>query len=86
MPAAAAASKPSRYTVQVAALASQEKIDELRNKLKAAGIASQTSKVPTASGERTRVRVGPFASKEDAEAMRARLVKLGLNGTLVPLD
>lgn len=77
--------KHGKFMVQVAALTSQEKITELRNKLKAAGIASQTQKVPTASGERTRVRVGPFASKEEAEKMRARLVKLGLNGTLVPL-
>lgn len=77
--------KSGKFMVQVAALTSQEKITELHNKLKAAGIASQTQKVPTAGGERTRVRVGPFASKEEAEKMRARLVKLGLNGTLVPL-
>lgn len=77
--------KPGKYMIQVAALTSQEKVTELRNKLKAAGISSQTQKVPAAGGERTRVRVGPFASKEEAEKMRARLVKLGLNGSLVPL-
>lgn len=77
--------KAAKFMVQVAALTSQEKITELRNKLKAAGIASQTQKVPTAGGERTRVRVGPFASKDEAEKMRAKLVKQGLNGTLVPL-
>ncbi|QAU34728.1 SPOR domain-containing protein [Janthinobacterium sp. 17J80-10] len=77
--------KTGKFMLQVAALTSQEKITELRNKLKSAGIASQTQKVPTAGGERTRVRVGPFASKEEAEKMRARLVKLGLNGSLVPL-
>lgn len=77
--------KPGSYMIQVAALSSQDKITELRNKLKTAGIASQTQKVPTANGERTRVRVGPFASKEDAEKTRAKLVKLGLNGSLVPL-
>ncbi|TCS39613.1 DedD protein [Paucimonas lemoignei] len=77
--------KSGKYSIQVAALSSQDKVNELRAKLKAAGIASQTQKVPTASGERIRVRVGPFASKEEAEKMRARLVKLGLNGSLVPL-
>lgn len=77
--------KSGKYSIQVAALSSQDKVNELRGKLKAAGIASQTQKVPTASGERIRVRVGPFASKEEAEKMRARLVKLGLNGSLVPL-
>ncbi len=77
--------KSGKFVVQVAALASKEKINELRNKLKAAGIQSQVQKVATASGDRTRIRVGPFASREDAEKMRARLIKLGLNGTLVPV-
>jgi DedD protein len=57
----------------------------LQNKLTSAGIKSYASKVATQSGERIRVRVGPFASKEEAEKVRARLVKLGLGGTLVPV-
>jgi DedD protein len=80
----AAEKKPAKFVIQVAALATKEKIDELQGKLKSAGIKSYTQKVATASGDRTRIRVGPFASKEDAEKMRARIVKLGLNGTLVP--
>jgi DedD protein len=73
-----------KYVVQVAALASQEKIDELQAKLKEAGIKFYTQKVPTQAGDRTRIRVGPFASKEEAEKMRAKLVKAGLGGSLVP--
>ncbi|MFD2272914.1 SPOR domain-containing protein [Undibacterium arcticum] len=38
----------------------------------------------TQSGERIRVRLGPFASKEEADKVRARLSKAGLNGSLVP--
>ena len=76
--------KPAKFVVQVAALATQEKINELQGKLKDAGIKSFTQKVATQSGERTRIRVGPFASKEEADKMRAKLIKLGLNGTLVP--
>jgi len=30
--------------------------------------------------------VGPFASKEEAEKMRAKLVQLGYGGTLVPVN
>lgn len=78
--------KPARFTVQVAALASREKIDALQGKLKKAGISSYTQKVATETGDRTRIRIGPFGSKEEADKMRARLVKLGLSGTLVPLD
>lgn len=82
--APAPAAAPGKYVVQVAALASQEKIDELQAKLKEAGIKFYTQKVPTQAGDRTRIRVGPFASKEEAEKMRAKLVKAGLGGSLVP--
>jgi DedD protein len=74
----------SHYVVQVAALASQDKVSELQAKLNAGGVKSYTQKVATASGEKIRVRLGPFNSKEDAEKAREKLVKLGLNGTLVP--
>lgn len=80
----AAEKKAGKFVIQVAALATKEKIDELQGKLKGAGIKSYTQKIATASGDRTRIRVGPFDSKEEAEKVRARIVKLGLNGTLVP--
>jgi len=72
------------FTVQVAALNSPEKIRDLQAKLKAANIASYTQKIITKSGEVSRIRVGPFANKAEAEKMRAKLVKLGLNGSLLP--
>jgi len=76
--------KAGKFVIQVAALASKEKVDELQTKLKQAGIQSFTQTVATGSGERTRIRVGPFVNKEDAEKVRARIVKLGLNGSVVP--
>jgi DedD protein len=76
--------KSGKFVVQVAALASKEKINELQIKLNDAGIRSYTQKVATESGDRTRIRVGPFTNKEEAEKMRAKLSKLGLNGTMVP--
>lgn len=75
---------PSSYTVQVAALATQEKVNELQNVLKAANIKSYSQKVITVSGQVTRIRVGPFDSKDEAEKMRAKLEKIGLSGKLVP--
>ena len=78
------ASATGSFTVQVAALNSPEKIRELQTKLKAASITSYTQKITTKTGEVSRIRVGPFANKAEAEKMRAKLVKLGLNGSLVP--
>jgi len=76
--------KPSdtKYLVQVAAVATQEKVDELQSKLKEAGIKSFTQKVTTASGALTRIRVGPFPNKEEAEKVRAKLSKIGLSSSL----
>lgn len=76
--------KPSdtKYLVQVAAVATQEKVDELQGKLKEAGIKSFTQKVTTASGALTRIRVGPFPNKEEAEKVRAKLSKIGLSSSL----
>lgn len=80
----AAEKNHGKFVIQVAALATKDKVDELQAKLKQAGIKSYTQKVATESGDRTRIRVGPFASKEEAEKVRAKIVKLGLNGTVVP--
>lgn len=76
--------KPAKFSVQVAALASSDKVSELRGKLKDAGIASYTQKVATGSGERIRIRIGPLSSRQDVDKLRARLATLGLNGTVIP--
>lgn len=86
--AAPAEKKPAasggKFVIQVAALATQDKVNELRNKLSAAGIHSYTQKIATQAGDRTRIRVGPFSSREEAERMGGRIKKLGLNATIVP--
>lgn len=73
-----------KIVLQVAALATQDKVNELQKKLQGAGLKSFTQKVATESGERIRVRVGPFANEAEAEKARAKLTKLGLTGKQVP--
>lgn len=72
----------SRYIVQVAAVSNKAKVDELLQKLKRGGIEGYWQKVSTKEGERFRVRVGPFSSREEAEKMSKRIDKLGLHGTI----
>ena len=74
----------AKVVVQVAALTTQEKVDELQKKLKDAGLKSYTEKVKTASGVWIRVRIGPFANDVEAEKVRTKLIKIGLNGKLLP--
>jgi DedD protein len=82
---AASAKTPKGIVIQVGAFATQEKVNELRGKLTSAGIKSFTQKIATSSGNKIRVRIGPFSDKESAEKANANLAKLGFNGTLVAL-
>jgi len=75
------ADAPQKIVYQVAALATQDKADELLAKLRGAGIKSFTHK--SATDDLIRVRIGPFTSKEEADAAHAKLAKLGLHGNAV---
>jgi len=74
----------NRFVVQVAAVSSQAKAEELQNRLKKAGIKSYSQKVSTKDGERYRIRVGPFGSRDEADKMRTRLGKMGLTAAIQP--
>ena len=74
--------KPRKYVLQVAAVNSKAKAEELQNRLKQSGIKAYWQKIDTKDGERFRVRVGPFASREEAEKMHTRVKKAGLNGNV----
>lgn len=81
-PKPAADGKP--YVVQVAALADAEKAAELQKSMAAKGLKVYTEKVKTASGEVTRVRVGPFPNRDAAEKERGRMKALGFDGNVAP--
>ena len=71
------------FVVQVGAFAATDKVQEARDKLGAAGFKTYTEKLDTKDGERTRVRAGPFAAKEAAEAAREQIKTLGFSGAAV---
>jgi DedD protein len=75
--------KPSKIVYQVAALSSAKKISELQKQISALNINTMTQKVDTPNGEVTRLRVGPFASQEEADIARKKLLKLGLNANSI---
>ena len=72
------------YVVQVAALNDTDKAKQIREQLASAGVKVYTELVPTTNGNVTRVRAGPFASREDAEKARDKLKGMGLSGNVVP--
>ncbi len=74
-----------RSVVQVGAFAEMAKVKEARAKLESAGFKTYTQDVETKDGKRTRVRVGPFASKEEADKAAEKIRKLNLQATVLKL-
>lgn len=75
---AQAALSDQAWVVALDAFSDEKNVRQLRTKLSAVGVKSYTESVKTSKGELTRVRAGPFASKEAAEKARAKLVAMGL--------
>ena len=67
------------YVVPVIALSNAAKVKQITDKLAAAKLPYYTEPVETAKGRVTRIRAGPFSSREAAEKAVERLKKLGLN-------
>jgi DedD protein len=70
------------FVIQVIALADAEKAQRMQGQIAAAGIKSYTEVVKTVKGDVTRVRAGPFATREAAEKAREQLKSLGMNGNI----
>jgi DedD protein len=70
------------YSVQLAAFADDKGANSLAAKLKRAGHPAYTEPYETSRGRVWRVRVGPYPSREAAEAVRVKLKAEGQNGIL----
>ena len=74
-----------RSVVQVGAFAEMAKVKEARAKLESAGFKTYTQDVETKDGKRTRVRIGPFATKEEADKAAEKIRKLNLPTSVLKL-
>ena len=77
-----AAAPEGQFVVQVIALADAEKAKQMKAKITAAGIKAYTEIVKTAKGDVTRVRAGPFATREAAETARSQPKAIGMSGNV----
>ena len=82
---AAAAAGGGRFVVQIGAYAESSGVSTARQKAQGAGVSTFTQDVDTKAGKRTRVRAGPFASREAAEQAAAKLKRAGLGASVIPL-
>ena len=85
LPEAAAPSSEGRFVVQVGAFADAAKAKEARTRLERAGLKTYTQVVETKDGPRTRVRVGPFSDKAQAEMSASKIKTLDLPASILVL-
>lgn len=72
------------FVVQLGAFSNPVNVKQLQEKLSANGIKSYTEVLKTGKGDKTRVRAGPFPTREAADKANERLRKMGLNGIVAP--
>jgi cell division septation protein DedD len=73
------------FAVQLAAFSKPADATALRDKARAAGFSAFTESVATDKGTLTRVRIGPVASRAEAEQLQAQVkAKLGVAGIVRP--
>ena len=88
--AGASATRPSdaaagRFVVQVGAFLEEAKVRETRAKVEKLGMKTYTQPVDTPTGKRIRVRIGPYATKADADRIATRLKGDGLQAVVLAL-
>ena len=83
--AQAAAEAPGRFVEQVGAYADAAVAREARARVEKLGLRTYTQTVDTDNGKRIRVRVGPFAARDDAEKAAATVKTGGLPAAVLAL-
>ncbi len=83
--AAAPALAEGRFVVQVGAFADPDKARETRQRVEKAGLKTYTHVAETKDGKRIRVRVGPFASRADADKAADKIKGLDLPAAILTL-
>jgi DedD protein len=84
-PPPAAAPKLEGFAVQVGAFRDAAKLDQARQKLAAAKVPHYTERVDAKDGAITRLRAGPYPTRDAAESAVATLKRSALEGKVVPL-
>lgn len=81
-----ATAEAAKLVVQVGAFTDAEKVREVRRKLEQAGLKTYTQVIDGKDGKRTtRVRVGPFDNRAEADKAAARIRKLDLQASVISL-
>jgi DedD protein len=83
--APAAAANGERFIVQFGSFADESKAREVRQKVEKAGLKTYAQVAETSEGKRHRARVGPFATRAEAEKAAAKIKSLDLPANILTL-
>lgn len=72
-----------KFYVQVGVFSNPDKVKQLQAKLSESALKSSTELIDTPKGTKTRLRVGTFTSKSDADAALVKVKALGLTDAVV---
>ena len=75
----------ARFVVQIGAFNDEAKVREVRAKVEKEGIKTYTNIAQTKEGARTRVRVGPFTSRDEADKVARKIKQLQLQPQVLTL-
>ena len=81
----AADAATGRFVVQVGAFADAASARSARAKVELLGLRTYTQAVETANGARTRVRIGPFGARDEADKAASKLKAAGLPAAVLTL-
>lgn len=74
--------KSGEYLVLIGAFSNEANVKNLKTKLGEQGIKTYSEPLETPQGKKTRVRAGPFASREAAEKALEKMQRIGVSGVV----
>ncbi len=86
VPASSPAAAKTGFAIQIGAFKDATKVQELVAQMKQAKRPVFTDQVPVTGGTITRVRIGPFSTREKADSALAEIKLSGADGKIVPLN
>lgn len=82
----AQAKTPSSFTVQIGVYSDMDNVKQLQEKLKQAGYKSHVVPINTSKGEKFRIRLSSFPSRQDAASALEKIQAAGLPGMVIGND
>jgi len=80
--AAPAPAKTGEFVILIGAFANEDNVRNLKAKLAEKNIKTYSEPLPTPGGTKTRVRAGPFPSREAAEKALEKMKQVGVSGVI----